>query len=210
MSRLNRILPAGFSQIYDLILSSQHLHEMLLPEGPLRSPYEILDYDATLILHDQRGARATFHRTQQIRFLQDGVAGLLDHAWGAGVLVTNYRHSAGKLEDSFKDQGTRHLVVSLPKATQRGEQLRFQVSREVMEAFTSDIGSVETAIDHPVLQLRRAIIFPRSRPVHQAMAQVAGKQWVLPITHLADGRTLVRLEVRNPRAYTTYTVRWSW
>src|SRR5688572_28812760 len=149
MSRLNRTLPAGFTQIYDLILSSQRLHEMLLPEGALRSPYESLDYDATLNLHDQRGARATFRRTQQIRFLQNGVSGLLDHAWGDGVLVTNYRHSAGKLEDSFKDQGRRHLVVGLKRSMRSGEALTFTVEREVMEMFRSDEGWVETTIDHP-------------------------------------------------------------
>jgi hypothetical protein len=195
--------------VYSLILTSPYLQQLLLPEG-LTSPYEILDYDATLTLHDQQGRRATFQRTQHIRFLQDGVAGLLDHAWGQGVLVTNYQHSAGQLEESFKDQGRRHLVVELPRATRRGEQLRFTVRRDVLEAFRGATGVVETTIDHPIQQLRRTVIFPSSRPVRQASAQVEGQQWQLPITWLPDGRTLVRLDVPNPRAHTIYTVRWSW
>jgi phosphoribosylformylglycinamidine synthase len=35
------------------------------------SPDEVLDYDATLTLHDPTGMRATFARTEWIRFLQD-------------------------------------------------------------------------------------------------------------------------------------------
>jgi hypothetical protein len=210
MSRLNRSLPSGFSQINDLILSSQHLHEMLLPEGPLRSPYEILDYDATLILHDQRGARATFLRTQEIRFLQDGVAGLLDHAWGDGVLVTNYRHSAGKLDDSFKDQGRRHLVVGLKRPMRSGEALTFTVEREVMEMFRKDEGWVETTIDHPVRKLRRQVIFPKSRPVQQAVLEQGKGELLLPIHYLSDGRTLLQLEVTNPQTHHPYKIRWVW
>ncbi len=199
------ISPVGYS----LILTSPYLRDLLLPEG-LTSPYEILNYDATLTLHDAQGRRATFQRTQHIRFLQDGVGGLLDHAWGQGVLVTNYQHSAGRLEESFKDQGRRHLVVELPRVTRRGEQLRFAVRRDVLEAFPGATGVVETTIDHPIHQLRRVVIFPRARPVRQALAQVEGQQWRLPVTHLPDGRTLVCLEVPHPRAHTAYLVRWSW
>src|SRR5438094_175504 len=102
-------------QAYGVILSSRHLQPMLLPQGLITSPYEVLDYNATLVLHDRRGARATFQRQQKIRFLQHGVSGILDHAWGEGILLSNYRHTAGTLEDTFKDHGRRHLVVGLKR-----------------------------------------------------------------------------------------------
>ena len=35
--------------IYSLIATSPRLRRMLLPEGILASPYEVLDYDATLL-----------------------------------------------------------------------------------------------------------------------------------------------------------------
>src|SRR4051812_30048468 len=98
-------------KIYGLILDSEWLRSRLLPEGPLGSPYEILDYQATLVLADPEGHQATFHRTQHVRFLQDGVSALLDHFWGDGVLLTNYRNTAGPIGDSFKDAGRRHLVI---------------------------------------------------------------------------------------------------
>ena len=60
---------------------------MLLPEGILASPYEVLDYDATLTLGDTKGIKADFQRTETVRFLQSGVAGILDHVWGDGVAL---------------------------------------------------------------------------------------------------------------------------
>lgn len=198
------------SQAYGLILTSPHLQQMLLPQGILTSPYEVLDYDATLTLHDTHGIRATFQRSQQIRFIQDGVAGILDHAWGEGILLTNYQHSAGQVEDSFKDQGVRHLVIELQRPMWRGEELSFQVEREAMESFTKAQGILETTIDHPIKQLRRRILFPKARPVQQATLECEGKSFRLPIARLQDGRTAVGFKLAHPRQNTPYTVRWSW
>src|SRR5262249_54290555 len=118
-----------------LILTSPHLRRRLLPEG-LGDPYEVLDYQAMLVIHDAEGNRATFWRTQDIRFLQDGVSGILDHAWGGGVLLSQYSNSAGALEGSFKDEGRRHLLIGLKRAMSRGETLGFEVYREARVGFT--------------------------------------------------------------------------
>ena len=74
--------------------------------------YEVLDYDATLTLGDTKGIKADFQRTETVRFLQSGIAGILDHVWGDGVALTYYHNEAGNLEDSFNDQGRRHLVMA--------------------------------------------------------------------------------------------------
>src|SRR5450830_831649 len=119
-------------RIYALILTSPRLRKILLPGGLLTSPYEILDYQATLFLHDPKGIKATFQRTERIRFLQDGVAGIMDHFWGDGVALTSYRNDAGVLADSFRDEGHRHLVIGLDRPMGRGEELGFQVARTAM------------------------------------------------------------------------------
>lgn len=67
---------------YAAILRTPQLRRRLLPSGFPSSPYEVLDYQATLTLHDARGPRSTFWRRQRVRFLQDGVSAILDHAWG--------------------------------------------------------------------------------------------------------------------------------
>jgi hypothetical protein len=68
-------VPVVSPRVYALILGSPRLRKMLLPGGLLTSPYEVLDYAATLTLHDARGMYATFARRQRIRFLQNGVGG---------------------------------------------------------------------------------------------------------------------------------------
>lgn len=44
----------------------------LLPEGLSASPYDVLEFDATLTLHDPQGMRATFARTQRLRVCRRG------------------------------------------------------------------------------------------------------------------------------------------
>ena len=198
------------SRITRLILDSPYLRHLVLPEGSESSPYEILDYQASLVLEDVRGRRATFKRRQVVRFTQDGVGAILDHAWGNGVLVTNYHHSAGSLADTFKDEGTRHLLIELKRPMAQGQILKFSVERTAMEAFTASAGSVETTIDHPIARLTRQVIFPKGRPAQQAMLIGVGKLTPLPIKRLWDGRTAVRVAISDPEPNSPYVVRWTW
>jgi len=198
------------ARVFALLLTSPRLRRLLLPQDPLASPYEVLEYDATLILHDPKGLRATFARRQAVRFLQDGVAAILDHFWGDGVLLTAYHHGAGKVADSFADAGRRHLVIRLRRPMRRGETLAFTVSRRALVGFTQNREWLETAIDHPIRRLRQRILFPRERPCRRAALHYAGVRVPLPVVRLADGRTLVRYALPQARADTPYLVRWAW
>jgi|SRR5579871_3235615 len=197
-------------EAYGLILTSRPLRELLLPEGPRVSPYEVLDYRATLTLHDEWGSRATFRRSQQVRFLQDGVGGILDHAWGEGNLLASYRHSAGKLVDSFRDHERLHLVVELGRRQGRGDVMMFSVEREAIDAYSADTGVIETVIDHPIRSLTRSVVFPETRPVYGAVLEYDGQRFPLPMLRRTDGRTEVSFHMAHPQADTPYTIFWSW
>jgi hypothetical protein len=193
-----------------LILSSPHLHRKILPEGLVTSPYEILDYRHTLVLHDAKGQKATFHPTQQIRFLQTGVSGILDHAWGDGVVITSYHNDAGQLEDSLRDAGQRHLVIGLKRTMRRGDRLTFRVARQAMEGFTEDNEWFESTIDRPVRRVRSTIVFPVERPCQQAALDQSGQKIELPIVRLGTGRTVVSFRTDRAQADTPYTILWTW
>ena len=197
-------------RIYSLILISPRLKKMLLPAGLLASPYEILDYQATLFLHDPKGVKATFQRTERIRFLQDGVAGIMDHFWGDGVALASYHNDAGILKDSFRDHGRRHLVVGLKRPMSRGEELGFEVVRTAMVGFGKEEEWLETTLDHPAQHLSRRIVFPKERSCLSARLQDEGHAVDLPITVLADGRTSVGFNIQDPKVCAAYTLNWSW
>jgi hypothetical protein len=186
------------------------LRSRQLTAGPIGSPYEILDYHATLVLDDPEGRRATFHRTQRVRFLQDGVSAILDHFWGDGVQLGGYRHSAGPIGDSFKDAGRRHLVINLERPMRRGETLTFGVERTAMVGFTADHEWLETTIDHPIHRLTREIVFPSERPCRSADLVIGDRVMPLEPIRLPDGRTMIRVHVPDPKADTPYTICWSW
>jgi len=170
----------------------------------------VLDYDATLTLDGRRGIRATFARRQTIRFQQDQVGAILDHAWGDGVLLTDYQTDAGTLIDSLSGDGRHHLVVALSRRMDRGDTLSFRVRRTALATFLNHEEWLETTVDHPVRRLRRRIIFPMDRPCQAAALHVAGRMLPLGMQHLADGRTVVTADIPHPIAHLAYTVRWRW
>ena len=197
-------------KVYGLILDSESLRSRLLPEGLIGSPYEILDYRATLVLNDPEGRQATFRRTQQVRFLQDGVAAILDHFWGDGVQLVDYRNTAGSISDSFKDAGRRHLVIDLEHSMGRGELLTFSVERTAMVGFTAADEWLETTIDHPIRRLTRTIIFPHDRPCRSARLVVGEQVLPLKVKRTRDGRGWLQVRIPNPKPDTPYTIHWSW
>jgi hypothetical protein len=181
-----------------------------MPEGMLGAPYAVLDFEATLVLHDTRGAVATFRRTEHVQLEQDRVSTILDSFWGDGVMLTSYQHSAGSIEESFRDAGYRHVVIGLNRKMQRGDQLRFTVERQAMEAFLQEHEWVETTLARPTKKLRRSIIFPKGRPCRVATLHHKGRELPLTIRPLPGGKTLVTFQVDNPEILTPYTVTWTW
>lgn len=183
---------------------------MLLPQGLATNPYEVLDYQSVLTLEDAEGVRARVRRSEQIRFLQDGVSGILDHTWGDGVVLTYYHNDAGRLEDSFRDQGRHHLVIGLKRPMGRGETLVFGAERLAIAGFTNEEEWLETRIDHRADHLARSIVFPKERPCLRASLHYEGLETALRIVKLADKRTVVGFDVRQPMVDTPYTIRWLW
>ncbi len=197
-------------RLYALILTSPRLRRQILPQGLVMSPYAILDYDATLILHDGEGSVATVERVQHIRFQQHGVGAILDHVWGDGVGVADYDNTAGVLRESFRDHGRRHLVVGLKQPMGKGETLRFTARRTARVAFTRDEEWIETTIDHPIARLAQTVIFPQERPCLRAELRYGGEAFPLHVMEAPEGRTQLRVRIPRPRSDTPYRIRWWW
>jgi hypothetical protein len=197
-------------RVYGLIVDQPDLLRRLLPEGLGTSPYEILDYHATLTLLDPQGSEAVFRRTQRIRFLQEGVASILDHLWGDGVQVAGYDHTAGPIRESFHDGGVRHLVIDLPRPMRRGETYAFSVARTARASFTQPEEWLETTIDHPITTFHQQIYFPKERSCQQAELVIDDQVEALTPVALEDGRALLEVERTKPPTDTPISIRWRW
>ena len=61
-------------------------------------------------------------------------------------------------------------------------------------------------------RLTTRVVFPVGRPCRDAwlVSGVEKELQPLPVHTLADGRTVVQLELQRAQAHQPYTVRWSW
>jgi hypothetical protein len=130
--------------------------------------------------------------------------------WGTGITPTTYYSDAGRLEDSFRDEGRRHLVLGLARPMGEGEALVFEVERGIMAGFIEGQEWFETTIDHPIGRLRAGVVFPRKRPAGRAWLHHVGARTPLRAQRLGDGRMLVRFSIQRARPHSPYAIAWNW
>ncbi|MFN0072421.1 MAG: hypothetical protein ACKVVP_13135 [Chloroflexota bacterium] len=198
------------ARAYAQILTSPRLKRLLLPEGLGMSPYTVVSFHGVLDLADKTGRLAVFHRTQEVRFQQQGVGAILDHFWGSGVANVAYSTTAGALGELIHDGGVRHQVIELPKPMWRGDDFAFATERTMMETFMTTDSYFELVIDHPLQQLSHAVLFPKARPCQQAVLVVGASRQALAIDRLPGGKTLVRVDLPKAEAHTAYRIEWVW
>ena len=82
--------------------------------------YEILDYESTLEIVDARGDTAVLRRREVIRFLQDNVVAIHDHAWGDGQIFADYSCQPRTPVESYKDGSKFDVSISLRETKNGG------------------------------------------------------------------------------------------
>jgi len=177
--------------------------------------YEILDYDSTLDIQDAKGEKSTITRREVIRFLQDNVVAIHDHAWGDGDIFAEYHCQPGIPVD-FYEAGSKHnVLISLRETKNRGDVMRLWVQRVVKGGLCSSNEWLETEIDHVMSRLKLSIIFPQTRPCRRATLtrRHANETIVLDERHfrfLRDGRQELTWQTSRPRLHDCYTIKWDW
>jgi hypothetical protein len=177
--------------------------------------YEILDYDATLEIHDSKGKSASLVRHETIRFLQDNVVAIHDHAWGDGELFAEYNCQPGIPVDFYEDGSKWNVLISLRETKNRGDVLDLWIERVIEGGLFGDKEWLETEIDHRMHNLELAIIFPAERRCQRATLTrrstsetvALGKQH---FSFLGDGRQKLTFETNRPKLHDRYTIKWDW
>ena len=177
--------------------------------------YEIVEYDSTLEIMDAKGQMAILSRREVIRFLQNNVVAIHDHAWGDGDIFAEYRCQPGAPVDFYQDGSQHNVLVSLRETRNRGDVVDFWVERTIRRGLLQEIEWLETDIDHWTKHLKLAVIFPKERPCKRATlsSKRSGQTIVLSPQHFAllpDGRQKLTWETQRPNLYDLYTIQWMW
>ena len=104
-------LALALRNVLESLTLAQHLRDRLSYHGM----YQILEYDSTLEVQDVNGEEATITPRKVIRFLQDNVVAIHDHAWGDGELFAEYTCQPGipvDFVDFYEDRSTVNAWVN--------------------------------------------------------------------------------------------------
>ncbi len=126
---LQRILQQDPVKILTKLLDARDVLNRLRDKVRHHGMYEILDYDATLEIRDAKGKKAILTRREVIRFLQDNVVAVHDHAWGDGELFAKYQCQPGVPVDFYEDGSKWNVLISLRETRDRGDVVELWIER---------------------------------------------------------------------------------
>ena len=196
------------AEVWQLI---RHLWQGLADEGI----YEVLEYESTLELQDDKGEMAKFQKRELVRYRQNNIIAYQDHAWGDGEILIDYRCTPGIVVDQYRPGQKTFLLISLREPKRRNQVDEFNIEWEMRNGFVRSAELWETEIRHRTKQIKISIIFPKSRPpkVVSLVEQLRRRRRQLgpeSICRLPDGRWSVSWKTNRPKLNERYQLHWDW
>lgn len=177
--------------------------------------YEVLDYESTLELKDNKGERAVFHKKEVIKYLQNYILTHQDQAWGDGEILVGYHCSPGMPVDRYRSGYKTHILISLRDVKNKGDIQEFNFEWAIKKGFLNRTGFWGTEISHRTKRAIVKIIFPKDRfpreiSIYEKNKQKSQSPGKSLMTTLPDGRCLLTWEKSQPKLYEQYIISWEW
>jgi len=177
--------------------------------------YEVLDYESTLEILDEKGKQAAFRKHMKVRYQQDEIIAFQDYAWGDGEILLDYKTSRGRAVDKHCSGYKTHILLSLREVKNKGDIDEFNISWGLKNGFLTPDGYWATHISHKMKGVKVSVILPKSRPPLRVLLEESHRRrtYILGDKHkkrLSDGRWKITWENRKPKLYELYTIRWDW
>ena len=177
--------------------------------------YEVLDYESTLEVKDNRGEKAIIRKREKVRYLQDNIIAYQDQAWGDGEILLGYKCTPGKPVDRYMPGKKTYILISLQEVKSKGDVDEFNIEWGIRKGFVREKEQWETEIRHRTRRLRVQLIFPKSRPPLNVILFEGKRQRTYTLdessqVRLPDGRWMVSWEKDRPKLYERYILRWEW
>jgi hypothetical protein len=177
--------------------------------------YEVLDYESTLELLDDKGKKASFKKKMKVRYLQDETIAFQDFAWGDGEILVDYKSSPGWAVDQHRSGYKTYILLSLREVKNQGDIDYYQISWGILNGFLTPDGYWSTEVSHRMKRVRVNVVFPRSRPPNRVFLEENNRRKTMFLDEkfwkrLSDGRWRVTWEVDKPKLYENYVIRWDW
>jgi hypothetical protein len=177
--------------------------------------YEVLDYESTLELLDDKGKKATFSKKLKVRYLQDETIAFQDFAWGDGEILVDYKTNPGRPVDQHRSGYKTYILLSLREVKNRGDIDNYKISWGIRKGFLTPDGYWSTEISHRMKLVKVNVIFPQKRTPHRVFLEENNRRKTMALDEkywkkLSDGRWRVTWEVDKPKLYENYVIRWDW
>ena len=183
----------------------------------LRKPgmYEVLNYESTLEILDDKGREGKFSKMEKVRFLQNNVIAIQDQVWGIKNSINDYECSPGLPVDFHQSGHKTYVIISLREIKSKDDIEEFNFQWKFEGKPIRKYGYWETFINRSTNNLEIKIIYPKHHPPIRVWIIARNKKKTIELdgsnlTQLPNKRWQIVWEKKNPRLYENYTIKWEW
>ncbi|MGE4053426.1 MAG: hypothetical protein AB7F99_01400 [Vicinamibacterales bacterium] len=172
--------------------------------------YDVESFEASLVLHDRSGSKATYRKREKVRFTRDNVRLLSQRTWGSGRQFAGHRMTYGRILCHGRVGAEERHSIELVRPGQKGEIRTLSSTRVIRGGFTSAADRwLETDIDHRTRRLSMKVVFPPGiRPRGARVGSLHGTARRLRPRLLLSGGSALSFLVKNPPIGEKYTISW--
>ena len=216
LKQLTRVVTVGLGlSWFELFGEIWKLGRKIMRGRANEGMYEVLDYETTLELKNDKGNEASLTKREKVRYLQENIIAFPDEAFGDGEILIDYKCSPGVLVDSYRLGHKTQILISLHSIKNKGDKDEFLIEWQWKDGFLASTGFWETRINHKTNRITVNVVFPSSRPPTQAhiVEQNQKRRFLLPASNkkkLPDGRWIISWKKTNPRIFENYLLIWEW
>jgi hypothetical protein len=177
--------------------------------------YEVLEYESTLEIRDNKGQYALFRKREKVRYLQNSIIAYQDQAWGDGEILLNYKCTPGTPVDRYRPGHKTYILISLHDVKNHGDVDEFKVEWGIRKGFKRNKELWETEVSHRTKHMKIKVIFPKNRPALRASLIESLHRRTKPLeqdslSQQPDGRWILSWETNKPKLNERYILQWEW
>lgn len=177
--------------------------------------YEILNFEETWEICDNRGSKVVVTKAMDVTFLRDNVVAFTDPAWGDGDLFAEYSCRPGTCAGVFQIQPMKYAHVVLDPPRLRGDEEHIESTRVVTGGFGKDNEWVQVDSDTCTGPITIKVIFPldRAPEICTWSRRRRGKEKGLggvALVNRPDGRQECSVRAGRTSPDDVYRLVWTW
>lgn len=178
-----------------------------------RTEFTILEVEKRLTFHDSIAHRATLVSSQRVRSNHRGLSEFWCRNISADGPIENVLIDGREPDETSMEAGDMQICKRFPHPLAWRQRIQMVVSYDLINSFPGNPEGLIHTVDRQTKKLRLVVDLNSCKPcaVARAFLRFGGQVYKsLDDPEVSEGRSVISVEVSNPRQGGEYYIEWEW